>query len=139
VHERTRAAVEAAGLEYGPPDRIPRSRKALALAELARDRGRHRELHERLMRAYWSEGRDIGAEDVLVELALETGLDEKEARAALTDEGYRDRVAASTRAAQAHGVNAVPAFVLGDRLLVLGAQPHEVFEGAIARLDRKVA
>ncbi len=130
IHERTRQAVEAAGLEYGPPDRIPRSLKALALAELARDRDRHAELHERVMRAYWSEGRDIGDDDVLVELAAATGLDADEARAALTDEGYAARVAGSTRAAQEHGVNAVPAFVLDDRLLVLGAHPHEVFDAA---------
>jgi len=139
IHERTRQAVEAAGLEYGPPDRIPRSLKALALAELARDRGVHGELHERVMRAYWSEGRDIGDDDVLVELAAAAGLDGDEARAALTDADYRGRVAGSTRAAQEHGVNAVPAFVLGDRLLVLGAQPHETFEQALEHLERKVA
>ena len=139
VHARTRAAVEAAGLEYGPPERIPRSLMALALAELARDRGVHGALHDRVMRAYWSEARDIGDDDVLVVLAAKTGLDPDEARAALADEGFRARVAGSTRAAQEHGVNAVPAFVLDDRLLVLGAQPHEVFEGALARLGSKVA
>lgn len=139
IHERTRRAVEAAGLEYGPPERIPRSLKALALAELARDRGVHGELHDRVMRAYWSEGRDIGADDVLVELAAATGLGADEARAALTDEGYAARIAGSTRAAQEHGVNAVPAFVLDDRLLVLGAQPHETFEQALEHLERKVA
>ena len=139
VHERTREAVEAAGLEYGPPERIPRSLKALALAELARDRGLYREAHERLMRAYWSEARDLGDDDTLVELAVEAGLDADEARAALGDEGYRARVAGSTRAAQEHGVNAVPAFVLDDRLLVLGAHPHEVFDAAVAQLESKVA
>lgn len=139
IDERTRQAVEAAGLEYGPPDRIPRSLKALALGELARDRDLHAELHERVMRAYWSEARDIGDDDVLVELAVAAGLGEDEARAALTDEGYLARVAGSTRAAQEHGVNAVPAFVLDDRLLVLGAQPHETFEAALAELERKVA
>ena len=139
IHERTREAVEAAGLEYGPPERIPRSLKALALAELARDRGLHGALHDRIMRAYWSEGRDIGDAGVLAELAVETGLEEDEALAAFEDEGYLRRVAGSTRAAQEHGVNAVPAFVLDDRLLVLGAQPYETFEHALEQLERKVA
>lgn len=134
VHERTRQAVEAAGLTYNPPDRIPRSLKALALAELARDRDLHEELHERVMHGYWSEARDIGDDGVLVELAREVGLDAEEARAALTDDGYVGRVAGSTQAAQEHGVRAVPAFVLNDRLLVLGAHPHEVFEQALASL-----
>jgi predicted DsbA family dithiol-disulfide isomerase len=34
------------------------------------------------------------------------------------------------------GANAVPAFVLDRRLLVLGAQPDEVFEQAFEQLER---
>ena len=48
---------------------------------------------------------------------------------------YRDRVEASTREANALGANAVPAFVLDRRLLVLGAQPLELFEQAFAHLE----
>ena len=33
-----------------------------------------------------------------------------------------------------HGINAIPAFVLDRRLLVMGAQPHELFERAYAQL-----
>ena len=41
----------------------------------------------------------------------------------------------STRQAASIGANAVPAFLLDRRLLVLGAQPNEVFEHAFAQLD----
>jgi predicted DsbA family dithiol-disulfide isomerase len=43
-------------------------------------------------------------------------------------------VAASTREAQSVGINAIPAFVLDSRLLVLGAQPIEVFRRAFEQL-----
>jgi predicted DsbA family dithiol-disulfide isomerase len=135
IHERTRTFIEAAGLRYDPPPRIPNSRRALAVTELARDRGLHEPVHARLMHAYWSEAIDIGDDGVLVELVAEVGLDRAEAEVALTDDGYVARVVASTRAAQQHGINAIPAFVLDDRLLVMGAQPHGMFEQAMTTLE----
>ena len=135
IHERTRAAIEAAGLRYGPPGRIPNSRRALAVTELARDRGLHEPVHTRLMHAYWSDGVDIGDVAVLLDLVAEAGVDRDEAAAVIAEgDGYTERVLASTRAAQLHGINAIPAFVLDDRLLVLGAQPHGTFEQALAML-----
>jgi predicted DsbA family dithiol-disulfide isomerase len=136
VHDRTRAAVEAAGLTYNPPDVIPNSRAALAVTELARDRGLHEPVHTRLMHAYWSEAADLGDEGVLLDLVAEAGVDHDEARAALADGAYVERVLASTRRANMHGINAIPAFVLDNRLLVLGAHPHEAFESAFELLDQ---
>jgi predicted DsbA family dithiol-disulfide isomerase len=136
VHERTRQMVEASGLTYNPPpDVVPNSRKALELTELARDRGLHEEVHLRLMRAYWEEGRNIGDEEILLRLVSEAGLDRGEAEAALKDRRYEARVDASTLQANQHGINAIPAFVLGSRLLLLGAQPHEVFTSALEQLE----
>jgi predicted DsbA family dithiol-disulfide isomerase len=136
VHERTRRMVEAAGLAYNPPPGlVPNSRKALEVTELARDRGLHEPVHTRLMHAYWEEGQNIGDEEVLVRLVSDAGLDPEEAVAALADRRYADRVDASTYAAQRQGVNGIPAFVLGERLLILGAQPHEAFEQGLAQLE----
>jgi predicted DsbA family dithiol-disulfide isomerase len=135
VHERTRQMVEAAGLEYNPPpDVVPRSREALEVTELARDRGLHEQVHMRLMHAYWSEGRNIGDRETLLGLVAEAGLDRAEAAAALDEGTYSDRVDASTYEAQRNGINAIPAFVLDRRLLLLGAQPHEIFERAVEQV-----
>jgi predicted DsbA family dithiol-disulfide isomerase len=41
---------------------------------------------------------------------------------------------ASTAEAHSLGINGIPAYVLDSRLLVLGAQPREVFEHAFAQL-----
>jgi predicted DsbA family dithiol-disulfide isomerase len=136
IHEQTRRAIEAAGLTYNPPEVIPNSRKALEVTELARDAGLHDPVHDRLMRAYWSEGADIGGEDVLLELVAGAGLDRDEAKAVLDERRYAERVDASTREAQLHGIHAIPAFVLDKRLLVLGAQPHELFERAVEEVGR---
>jgi predicted DsbA family dithiol-disulfide isomerase len=135
IHEHTRRAIEAAGLTYNPPAIIPNSRKALEVTELAREQGLHQRVHDRLMHAYWSEAADIGDEDVLLGLVADAGLDRAEAKGVLDERSYADRVDSSTREAQRHGIHAIPAFVLADRLLVLGAQPHELFEQAVEQLE----
>jgi predicted DsbA family dithiol-disulfide isomerase len=135
--ERMKVFFAERGLEYNPnPDVVPNSMSALRLTELARDLGRHGELHDRLMEAYWTEARNIGDPDVLRALAAEAGLPAEEVEDVLAGDRYRDRVGTSTREAYAMGANAVPAFVLDRRLLVLGAQPDEVFEQAFAQLER---
>ena len=135
IHERTRQVIEGAGLRFDPPDRIPNSRRALAVTELARERGLHEPVHARLMHAYWSERTAIGDDDVLLDLVSEAGLAREEAEAALGNGEYVEPVLASTHAAQTHGIHAIPAFVLDDRLLVMGAQPHAVFEQAMTVLE----
>lgn len=128
--------VEDSGYSYNPPPEVvPNSRKALQVTELARDRGLHEQVHSRLMHAYWSEAAHIGDEETLLALAEEAGLDRDEAKAALDEGRYLDRIAASTREANLHGINAIPAFVLDNRLLVMGAQPHALFEQAVAQLE----
>jgi predicted DsbA family dithiol-disulfide isomerase len=123
------------GLAYNPhPEVVPNSMDALRLTELARDGGRHAELHDRLMDAYWAEAKDIGDQAVLRDEAASVGLAADEVEEVLAGDRYRERVEASTREAYGIGANAVPAFVLDRRLLVLGAQPDDVFEQAFARL-----
>ena len=127
--------VEECGYTYSPPPEIvPNSRKALELTELARETGLHEAVHTRLMHAYWAEAADIGDEAVLLDLVEEAGLDRAEARDALAAGRYRERVLRSTQEANSVGINAIPAFVLDRRLLLLGAHPHETFERAFDRL-----
>jgi predicted DsbA family dithiol-disulfide isomerase len=115
-------------------DRVPNSRRALMLAELARDRGAFGALHPRLFDAYWARGRDIGDDRVLVEEGIEAGLEEGEIIDALGDGRYLERIESETRAALELGAGGVPAWLIDQRLLVPGAQPHEVFDRVLARL-----
>ena len=132
---RTREMIEAAAIQYNPPpDVVPNSQKALQVTELARDRGLHEPVHTRLMHAYWSEAKNIGDESTLLDLVSEAGLDRAEAESALAEGRYAPRVEASTLEANQHGIHAIPAFVLDGRLLILGAQPEQIFERAVDEL-----
>lgn len=120
---------------YNPhPERVPNSLAALRLGELARATGHDTAWNAGVLEAYWAQGRDIGDAVVLRELAREIGLDATEVGAVLGSSRYLDVVHDSTRRATALGVTGVPAFLLGRRLLVVGAQGDEVFERAIALL-----
>jgi predicted DsbA family dithiol-disulfide isomerase len=131
--DRVRAFFTERGLDYNPnPDVVPNSLRALRLTELARERGLHAAAHDRLMDAYWAEARDIGDPEVLRELAAELGLPAEEVDEVLGGDRFHELVRESTRQAVSIGANAVPAFLLDRRLLVLGAQPEAVFEQALA-------
>ena len=126
---------ERAGLPHARQvDKVPNSRKALRLGEHARARGAFEALHRRLFEAYWAEGLDLGADEVLVDKATEAGLDEAEVREVLAGDAYLDVVERETAVAVRSGVSGVPAWVIDQRLLVAGAQPHEVFEQALEQL-----
>ena len=126
---------EAAGLPFaGTIEKIPNSRGALILGELARERELLRTLHPRLFDAYWGRGRDIGEEQVLIEEGTAVGLSEADIREALADERHLPQIEASTRNATEIGAGGVPAWAIDERILVPGAQPHEVFEQVLGRL-----
>jgi predicted DsbA family dithiol-disulfide isomerase len=101
--------------------------KAHELLHFAKTHGRQLELAERLMSAYFIEGRHLGRDDELVALAGEAGLDADEARSALESHRYLPDVRADQEQAAAYGINGVPFFVIDGQYGVSGAQPPEAF------------
>jgi predicted DsbA family dithiol-disulfide isomerase len=126
---------DEAGLPHTTRTRLPRSHAALNVAELARERGVHTELHKRLMTAFWAEDRDISDPEVLAEEASAFGLDRDEVRDVAKTLPYEDKIRASTTAVQEMGGGGVPAFVVADRVMIPGAQPHDLFEKVMERLE----
>ncbi len=118
-----------------PPGLVPNTMRALRATELARERGLHAAVHDRLMDAYWAEAQNIGDPEVLRVLAVEAGLDGAEVEEVLAGDTYRDRVHGLTAQAVSIGITGVPGFLLDRRLLVLGAQPQDVFERAFEQLS----
>jgi predicted DsbA family dithiol-disulfide isomerase len=74
--------------------------------------------------ALWTEGEDIGDEEVLVGLAREAGVDGDEVRSALDDDALREDVRAKFAEAQRQGVTGVPTFAY-DGYAARGAVPPE--------------
>jgi predicted DsbA family dithiol-disulfide isomerase len=134
------ALAEDAGLPYNPhPERVPNTRTALELTEWARAQSpeAHERLHDRLMDAYWLEGRDITGWDELRKCVADVDLDPDAAEQAVRSGAFAEAVDAWTGWARSHGISAIPAFVFEQRVLVSGAQPNDVLERA-ARYAREL-
>ena len=101
--------------------------KAHELLHFAKENGKQLELAEVLMSAYFLEGKHVGRDDDLIALAVEVGLDEAEAREALSSQRFRAAVRADQEQARQFGITGVPFFVIDGKYGVSGAQPVEAF------------
>lgn len=102
--------------------RVPNTRRSHLLIALAARRGMAGAVKERVMRAYFQEGVDIGDIDELVRLGVEMGLSEFEARTALVLRLGQDGVVAAERHAGVLGITGVPTFVFDGQYTISGAQ-----------------
>lgn len=108
--------------------RIPCSLDAHRLVRFAQAHGVAETLVDQLFEAYFLDGADIGATDVLVDLAAIAGLDGRAARAFLLSRAESEAVHADNLRAHRLGINGVPCFVIDGRHAIAGAQEPEVLE-----------
>jgi predicted DsbA family dithiol-disulfide isomerase len=133
-HEQMTALAAEAGLEFRLDDAmLGNTFAAHRLVHAAGDDGLRDEMNERLLRAYFSEGRAISDAATLVELAGEVGLASGRAADALTDPRYAAAVRADEDEAARIGIRGVPFFVLHRRYAVSGAQPPDLLLQALQR------
>lgn len=142
---RVSAIAADVGLEYHFESvQHTRTVKAHQLVHYAKAHGLQAEAKERLLRAYFVEGRHIGREAELADLAADIGLDRDDALGSLNADEYLPAVRADQQQAIAYGIRGVPFYVIGERYGLTGAQPPETFASALAqvadeRLDERPA
>lgn len=136
------AAIKAAGLSENIPfdfDAIklsPNTLNAHRVIAWAGEAGHHRQdrVVERLFKAYFSEGKNIGDKAVLSEAAGEAGMDPSAVATRLeTDEGLAEAQQAVAHAHQI-GVTGVPCFIIEQKYGVSGAQDPKVLANAITQI-----
>ncbi|TXL63022.1 DsbA family oxidoreductase [Aeromicrobium terrae] len=131
---------ETVGLHYDY-DALQHTNTRLAhqALHLAKAHGKQVELKERLLKAYFEEGRHVGRVEDLADLAAEVGLDRELVVDALTDGTYAAAVDADIAQAWEYGIGGVPFFVLDGRFGVSGAQEPEVFLRALRKASEDAA
>lgn len=88
----------------------------------------------RLFDAFFAEGQDISQPDVLAGLAAEVGLDAADLPGHLERGTYRQAVLVDfVTAISSYGINAVPAVVVPDGDLIVGAVPRSRYREAVER------
>lgn len=116
------------GLAYHMDSVIPtNTHDAHQLTQFAKQHGKANELVERLFKAYFTEGLDLGDHTTLARLAAEIGLNEQEALKALEEASLDQTVTEELQEGARLGISGVPFFVFNNKYAVSGAQPSVAF------------
>ena len=137
MQQRVTEVAAGEGLDYRLDDTMHvATRDAHRLLHLALETGGPQQqgaLKERLLEDYFVRALDVSDHAVLRESAGAVGLAEDEVDRVLSSDAYDAEVSADIQAARSFGANGVPFFVVDGRYGISGAQPGDVFTGALER------
>lgn len=102
------------------------------LIQYAKSKGLGAEAEEGFFNAYFS-GKDFTNKSILLEISIKIGLDEKEAANVIHSNEFSNEVDKDIYEARNVGVSGVPHFVFNNKYTVSGAQPSDVFKGALEK------
>ena len=124
------------GVRFGPQPLMSNSRMAMQGGEFAKDHRKYDAYHEAVFRAFFTDCRDIGDLEVIIDLAKSVGLDAIALRAALEDGIYMPRLQEASRKAKINGFSAAPTFVINGYGSISGAQPIEQFRKILHEVEK---
>jgi len=93
-----------------------------------------RALKKALLNAYFLDGLSPADHELLVKLAVESGLDGERAKAILASDEFAPQVRARERLYTNAGIHSVPAIIIDNQHLISGGQPPEIFERALRQI-----
>lgn len=141
IAERIAAAAAAEGLTYAP-DKISRQPNTLDCHRLilwSRSVTDASRMKQRLMELYFAEGADLSDAKVLIQAAVDCGMDGELVRRLLASDADIDRIEGEANSAREAGIEGVPCFVFGGSVIVTGAQSPEYLASAIERTAGRYA
>jgi predicted DsbA family dithiol-disulfide isomerase len=141
IYARIEAAAAEAGLDlhFDLIRRTPNTLDAHRLIRWAGAEGVQTPLVGQLFRRYFRDGQEISNPDVLAAAATAAGMDEPLVRRLLASDADVEDVRVEDAAFREMGVTGVPTFILGNRYVITGAQPPEVWTRIVAELEAATA
>lgn len=131
---RRRGAELGFVFDFNARSRIYNTFDAHRLLHWAELEGRQSALKHALLRAYFSEGKNVSDRDTLVAVAAGVGLDAERARTVLDADEYATEVREAEQFFMRNGINGVPAIIIERKHLISGGQSPEVFEQALRQI-----
>jgi len=124
VYGQIAQAAEDAGLDidFAKIDRTPNTINAHLLIRWARTEGFQTPLVTRLFQLYFKEGADISDQQVLINAAMEIGMDGRMVQRLFASGADVEEIRAEDKQARERGVQGVPCFIVGGKYAVSGAQ-----------------
>jgi predicted DsbA family dithiol-disulfide isomerase len=138
MHEQVSEKARQAGLNYDFDSVIPaNSFNAHRILHAAKSHGSdvQDDVKEHLLRAYFTEGKNIDDASILKEIGTEHGLSESEVSTALESEEIKSAVEEDISLARQIGIQGVPFFVFNRTYAVSGAQPVEAFKEVLGKIQ----
>lgn len=124
----------AQGLEFDFEKAVVANTKnAHRLIHLAKESGKGDDMKERLLSAYFSEGKNVDDFETLIVLGKEVGLEEEKIQALLESNQFEEAVDQDIYESRQIGVRGVPFFVLDRKFGISGAQADEVFDQTLEK------
>lgn len=136
MHEDLRQRAAELGLPFKSPVHLSNTRKAHILSEFARREGRLDALHRELFKANFVEGRNLGDEDVLRDVAARAGLDPVESIRSLEQPEYAQSLEQALARSQQLEITGVPAFIVEGKYMIVGAHPYEALRDTLRQIAR---
>ena len=135
--EAVYAPIRAAGQQEGIPfafEKITKSPNTLDCHRLilwSRADGLQNEMAERLFQLYFLEGADLTDPKVLILASADVGMMSDLVEELLPTTSDIDKIQKDLDQAQAVGVTGVPAFIIDERFMIMGAEKAETIAAAI--------
>ena len=104
------------------------------LTKFAEANGKGAEMCERLFRAYFTENLPLADHSVLINIAVELGLDRCETEAMLVSDAFEKQARTDEFNASQLNITSVPHFVIDKKKSLVGSQPKEYFLAALRQL-----
>jgi predicted DsbA family dithiol-disulfide isomerase len=123
------ARAEGLGFDSGRP--VGNTFDIHRVIHLGLDRGVQHALLGAVNEAYFAQARDVFDRDVLIEVAGGAGLEAAEVAKVFDGDAYAEEVRQDELRARQIGITGVPFFVFDMALGASGAQPTELFTGAL--------
>lgn len=118
-------------IDWAAIERIPNTLDAHRLIHWAGLEQKQTLVVAGLFRAYWQEGRDIGAHDVLADIADSAGMDAAVIHRLLATDADAEDIVSRDAHSRERGVTSVPTFIIANQHVVPGAQPVELWQQLI--------
>jgi predicted DsbA family dithiol-disulfide isomerase len=112
---------------------VANTKNAHQLIHLAKEFGKQDQIKESLLKAYFSEGKNVDDPDTLIEVGTASGLDPVVITAMLESNRYEIAVNQDINESKLLGVRGVPFFVIDRKFGISGAQPDEIFDQTLEK------
>jgi predicted DsbA family dithiol-disulfide isomerase len=136
VYDQIMQAGQGEGIDFqfNVIPRTPNSVQSHRLIRFAMNQGKEDAVVERLFTGYFLEGKDIGDNQVLADLAEASGLRRGEVETFLAGDELREEVLGEDLYARQQGINGVPCFIFNGRYALSGAQDPAILRQVIDSL-----